>query len=94
MYTTKDDRRRAIATHDRSKRNSSGGSYATTRAKARPERRKNIERSYSRDNNTSWEYGYNLNRSGSTNRAPDPSMCVNHTMEFVNLDNYISNMFG
>lgn len=90
MYTTKGDRR-AIATRDRSKRTSVSG-YAT--ARARPERRKNREQSYSRDNNTSWEYGYNNKGSGVTNRAPDPAMCVNHTMEFVNLDNYISNMFG
>lgn len=89
MYTTKRDRRRAIATRDRSVRTSTGYS---TRSKARPERRKKIERSYSQDNNTSWEYGYNYG-SGSTNRAPDPSMCINHTMEFVDLDNYIANLF-
>lgn len=88
MYTTKGGHnRRAIATRDRSMR--TGSSYAV---RSRPER-KSRERSYFRDNNTSWEYGYNSG-SGSTNRAPDPSMCVNHTMEFVNLDNYISNMFG
>ena len=53
--------------------------------------------SYSRENNnTSWEYGFNDRGSGSSNanRAPDPSMCMNHAMEFVNLDNYIANMFG
>lgn len=82
MYTTKGDRR-AIATRDRSKKYSSG--------RPRPERKRR-ERSYSRDNNTSWEYGYNSG-SGVTNRAPDPSMCVNHTMEFVDLDNYIANLF-
>lgn len=93
MYTTKRTSR-GLSTRDRSARSSSvAGSYAT--ARARPERRKNSsERSYSQDKNTSWEYDYNINGSGVTNRAPDPSMCVNHTMEFVNLDNYIANMFG
>lgn len=87
MYTTKGNRR--AITRDSATRISSGGGYSTARSRPRPERK----REYSRDNNTSWEYGF---KSGSSvsNRAPDPSMCVNHTMEFVNLDNYISNMFG
>ena len=52
-----------------------------------------MDRSYSREYNTSWEYGFSEG-SGVTNRAPDPSMSMNHAMEFVNLDNYIANMFG
>ena len=54
---------------------------------------KRRERPYSREHNTSWEYGYS-EESGVTNRAPDPSMSMNHAMEFVTLDNYIANMFG
>lgn len=74
-----------------SKRSSSKCGYTQ---KVRSEK-KSRGNSYYQEKNTSWEYGYNERGSGSTvNRAPDPSMCMNHAMEFVNLDNYIANMFG
>ena len=75
-----------------------GGSYKSSSSRCgytprvRSER-KSRERSYSRECNTSWEYGYGEG-SGVSSRAPDPSMSMNHAMEFVNLDNYIANMFG
>ena len=71
-----------------------GGSYkSSSSGRGYTPRRKSRERPYSREYNTSWEYGFSEG-SGVTNRAPDPSMSMNHAMEFVNLDNYIANMFG
>ena len=80
----------------RSSRSYGGSSNSSSRCGYTPRvrsERKSRERSYSRECNTSWEYGYSEG-SGVTNRAPDPSMSMNHAMEFVNLDNYIANMFG
>ena len=73
-----------------------GGSYKSSSSGYKPRvnrERKSRERPYSRECNTAWEYGFSEG-SGVTNRAPDPSMSMNHAMEFVNLDNYIANMFG
>ena len=80
----------------RSSRSYGGSSNSSSRCGYTPRvtrERKRRERPYSQEYNTSWEYGFSEG-SGVTSRAPDPSMSMNHAMEFVNLDNYIANMFG
>ena len=89
MYSAKSGNRRSSRSYGGGKSSSSGRGY-TPRVNRE---RKRMGRSYSRECNTSWEYDYSEG-SGVTNRAPDPSMSMNHAMEFVNLDNYIANMFG
>ena len=87
MYSAKSGNRRSSRSY--------GGSYKSSSSgyKPRVNRERKSRGPYSREYNTSWEYGFSEG-SGVTNRAPDPSMSMNHAMEFVNLDNYIANMFG